>query len=107
MTRSFHSSYSVLPMAITNDMVIAVAAEDNDSDATEFAIHNTVRCSWFSSPVPVVRVAHTSGGSEGSRFVGTQLVSLFPVRLQRCLRLPGDRSNQSSLFTSRTRSRVS
>ena len=39
---SFPSSYSVLPMAINNDMVIAVAAEDNDKDATEFAIYNTV-----------------------------------------------------------------
>ena len=29
-------------MAINNDMVIAVAAEDNDKDATEFVIYNTV-----------------------------------------------------------------
>ena len=41
-------------MAITNDMVIAVAAEDNDGDATEFSIYNTVIPSLFFSPVPVV-----------------------------------------------------
>ena len=88
-------------MAITNDMVIAVAAEDNDGDATEFSIYNTVGYSLVFSPVFVIRAAYASGGPKGSGFVGAQLVPLFPVRLQGCLRFPGDWSSHPSLVTSR------
>ncbi len=43
-TISFKSlcSYSVFPMAITNDMIIAVASEENIDGKTEFYVHNVV-----------------------------------------------------------------
>ena len=37
-----HDSYSVFPMAIANDMIMAVASEENKEGATEFSIHNVV-----------------------------------------------------------------
>lgn len=38
----FYLSYSVFPMAIANDMIIAVGSEENTSNATEFFVHNVV-----------------------------------------------------------------
>ena len=91
-------------MAINNDMVIAVAAEDNDKDATEFAIYNTVGFSLGFRAVPRIHAAHASSGPESSGVFGAQLVPLFPVRLQGRLRLLGDRSRNVSLVLTRMRS---
>lgn len=35
-------SYSVFPMAIANDMIIAVGSEENVNNETEFYVHNVV-----------------------------------------------------------------
>ncbi|CBK24516.2 uncharacterized protein [Blastocystis hominis] len=47
-----YHGYSVFPMAIVNDMIIAVSSEENTSGATEFSVHN-VNPKFASSTLPV------------------------------------------------------
>ena len=42
MSYFYYCSYSVFPMAIANDMIIAVGSEENTTNATEFYVHNVV-----------------------------------------------------------------